>query len=74
MTQTRTPRQRVGEDLVPVTILIVRATRIALLALATAEQRSVSQVGRQAIEAYVQARARGRDAPGARVTSPRGVC
>jgi hypothetical protein len=58
MTSARTPRQTPGEDLVQITVLLTRETRDALWQLSTADRRSLSQVGRMAIEAYVAARAR----------------
>jgi predicted transcriptional regulator len=55
MTTARTPRQLVGEDLVPLTILVPPAVKAALIALGEQEARSLSYVGRQACEAYLAA-------------------
>jgi predicted transcriptional regulator len=62
MSTARTPRQQQGEDLVPLTLMVTRATKDALWKLAMAEQRSLSQTGRMAIEAYVEERHQARDA------------
>lgn len=48
-----TPRQTPGEALVPVNGNVTAATKDALVALAQQEQRSVSQLVRRAVEAYV---------------------
>lgn len=48
-----TPRQTPGEALVPVNGNVTMATKDALVALAQMEQRSVSQIVRRALEAYV---------------------
>lgn len=55
MTQARTPRQPQGEDLVPLTVLLPRWVKDAVGTLAAREKRSLSQVGRQAVEEYVRA-------------------
>jgi hypothetical protein len=54
--QARAPRQRPGEPLRSFTLLLPPALYEALTTLAATEQRSRSQVGRLAIEAYVTAR------------------
>lgn len=59
---TRTPRQRQGEDLVQVAILVPPDVKVALLTLAQEAQRSLSQVGRMALEAYVEQAWLSRDA------------
>ena len=58
---TRTPRQTPGEGLVALTLMVPPATKAALAAVAAEEQRSLSQVGRMAIEGYLGDRERLRD-------------
>jgi len=56
MPRPRTPRQAPGEELVACSIMVTPATKDALTWIAIAEQRSISQIGRRALEAYVQQR------------------
>ena len=61
MTTARTPRQQQGDDLVALTVMVTQATKDAIGRLARCDRRSLSQVGRMALEAYVEDRTRARD-------------
>lgn len=54
--QARTPRQRPGDELVALSVMVTPATKTVLAWLAEQDRRSLSQVGRMAIEAYVEQR------------------
>ena len=56
MPNPRTPRQAPGEELVACSIMVPPDLKRALVLLADKQRRSISQVGRRAIEVYVQAR------------------
>jgi hypothetical protein len=50
---TRTPRQQQGEDLVKLTILLPRPVLTAVAQRALDERRSMSAIGRRAVEAFL---------------------
>lgn len=54
--QARQPRQTPGEALVAVTLMVPMSVKESFVSLAAADQRSVSQLGRMALQAYLDQR------------------